>query len=102
MRMHPAIPLVTPHDTTQDIIYEGQFIPKGTSLVANTWCMGYNPEMFPEPESFKPAIRCPHLIILTPCLRTHRLPNSLCPDRARLRTRSRLVRGLRLPLNSRL
>ena len=54
MRMHPAIPLVTPHDTTQDIIYEGQFIPKGTSLVANTWCMGYNPEMFPEPESFKP------------------------------------------------
>ncbi|TRM68972.1 cytochrome P450 [Schizophyllum amplum] len=54
MRMHPAIPLVTPHDTTQDIIYEGQFIPKGTSLVANTWCMGYNPEMFPEPEQFKP------------------------------------------------
>ena len=29
--------MIAPHVTTQDIIYEGYLIPKGTWLLPNTW-----------------------------------------------------------------
>ncbi|TCD60372.1 hypothetical protein EIP91_010263 [Steccherinum ochraceum] len=41
-------------NTTQDDIYEGQFIPKGMNLLINLWAILYNEEIFPEPNAFKP------------------------------------------------
>ncbi|THU90800.1 cytochrome P450 [Dendrothele bispora CBS 962.96] len=37
MRWHPALPMSLPHKSTEDMIYNGYFIPKGTILHANLW-----------------------------------------------------------------
>jgi len=39
MRWNPAAPLGLPHVSTEDDIYEGYFIPQGSIMVANTWCV---------------------------------------------------------------
>ncbi|KAM0753795.1 putative O-methylsterigmatocystin oxidoreductase [Meredithblackwellia eburnea MCA 4105] len=42
------------HCTTEDDVYEGYFIPKGTAVVANHWAIHLDPELYPEPETFNP------------------------------------------------
>ncbi|ORY88519.1 putative O-methylsterigmatocystin oxidoreductase [Leucosporidium creatinivorum] len=42
------------HATTEDDWYEGYFIPKGTSILANHWAIHLDPEVYPEPETFNP------------------------------------------------
>ncbi|KAK7443991.1 cytochrome p450 [Stygiomarasmius scandens] len=37
MRWHPALPFGVPHKTTEDIIYKGYYLPKGSLLFANLW-----------------------------------------------------------------
>ncbi|KAI0743770.1 cytochrome P450 [Daedaleopsis nitida] len=37
MRWNPAVPLGLARCTTQDDVYEGHFIPKGTSVLTNVW-----------------------------------------------------------------
>ena len=37
LRWHNVVPLGLPHYTSEDIEYRGYFIPKGTTLIANTW-----------------------------------------------------------------
>ncbi|KAF8653404.1 hypothetical protein AX16_003947 [Volvariella volvacea WC 439] len=46
--------LGTPHQSTEDFTYRGQFIPKNSVLLMNTWTMHNNPERYPEPEKFNP------------------------------------------------
>ncbi|KAG6370802.1 cytochrome P450 [Boletus reticuloceps] len=43
-----------PHATTDDDNYEGFFIPKGSTLVANIWAIYHNGYAYPEPDVFKP------------------------------------------------
>lgn len=38
----------------QDDWYEGYFIPKGTTVIANVWGMHHDPIVYPEPEHFRP------------------------------------------------
>ncbi|KAF9244244.1 cytochrome P450 [Melanogaster broomeanus] len=54
MRMYPIVPLAVPHATVSDDIFEGYFIPKGSTVVPNVWAMLRDPEIYPEPNSFKP------------------------------------------------
>ncbi|KAF8123450.1 cytochrome P450 [Boletus edulis] len=54
LRMYPVVPLGVPHATTDDDNYEGFFIPKGSTLVANIWAINHNEEAYPEPDVFKP------------------------------------------------
>ncbi|KAI9571622.1 cytochrome P450 [Boletus coccyginus] len=42
------------HVTTEDIIYEGYLIPKGTCLLGNIWFILTNPEIYPDPDVFDP------------------------------------------------
>ncbi|BGP36277.1 hypothetical protein JCM10449v2_000175 [Rhodotorula kratochvilovae] len=44
----------TPHASTEDDIYEGFFIPKGSTILANTWAIHRDPTYFPEPDVFRP------------------------------------------------
>jgi len=54
LRMYAVAPLGLPHATTDDDIYEGFFIPKGSTLVVNIWAIYHNEDVYPEPDVFKP------------------------------------------------
>ncbi|THU99222.1 cytochrome P450 [Dendrothele bispora CBS 962.96] len=54
LRWMPVTPLAVPHQTTQPDIYEGYHIPAGTVVIGNVWAILHNPEVYPDPEVFKP------------------------------------------------
>ncbi|KAI0741843.1 cytochrome P450 [Daedaleopsis nitida] len=54
LRWRNITPISVPHSTTEDLVYRGYFIPKGTTLVPLTWMCLHDPEAYPEPLLFKP------------------------------------------------
>lgn len=54
LRWFPVVPLGIPHATVNDDVYEGLYIPKGATVMANTWSMARNPEKYPNPTKFMP------------------------------------------------
>ncbi|CAL1372558.1 unnamed protein product [Linum trigynum] len=54
LRMHPAGPISVPRVASEDITIRGYHVPKGTRFFANFWKLHRNPEMFPEPDEFRP------------------------------------------------
>ncbi|KAL4257059.1 cytochrome P450 family protein [Pleurotus pulmonarius] len=53
-RCHNPFWLGTPHVNTQDFTYRGQFIPKNTVVVLNTYTMHHDPIRHPDPHTFNP------------------------------------------------
>ncbi|THU84948.1 cytochrome P450 [Dendrothele bispora CBS 962.96] len=53
-RLYPASPLSIDHCSMDDDIYEGYFIPKGTTVVGNAWAILHEEKTYPEPMKFKP------------------------------------------------
>lgn len=43
-----------PHRSTEDDSYRGYFIPKGSVVIVNMWHLLRNPEIYSEPDRFKP------------------------------------------------
>ena len=59
-RMHNPFWLGTPHVASEDFVYKGQFIPKDTVCVLNTYSMHYNPERHADPHTFNvSSSECP-------------------------------------------
>ncbi|KAH7928976.1 cytochrome P450 [Leucogyrophana mollusca] len=54
LRWHPVAPLGVPHAATDSDVYNGFFIPKGASIVFNTWAMSQNAVKYPNPSEFIP------------------------------------------------
>ncbi|KAL4246392.1 cytochrome P450 family protein [Abortiporus biennis] len=54
LRWHPVFPQNIPHLTSDDDVYKGYYIPKGTIVVANTWGMSHDENSFPSPFTFNP------------------------------------------------
>ncbi|KAG0411504.1 hypothetical protein HPB47_011358 [Ixodes persulcatus] len=54
LRMYPIIPLGLPHNTTCNTEVGGQFIPKDTGIFYNIYAMNRDPQLWTEPEVFKP------------------------------------------------
>ncbi|KAF7362318.1 O-methylsterigmatocystin oxidoreductase [Mycena venus] len=54
MRWRPIAPLGVAHATSEDDIYEGYFIPKGTMVLPNIWAMVHDESMYPNPDQFNP------------------------------------------------
>ncbi|KAF5335159.1 hypothetical protein D9611_010865 [Ephemerocybe angulata] len=54
LRWHQVLPLGLPHLVTEDHIYDGYFIPKGTIAFGNAWGMMHDPEVFDNPMTFNP------------------------------------------------
>ncbi|KAI0638607.1 CyP450 monooxygenase [Trametes polyzona] len=54
MRWHVVVPLGLPHRTTEEQIYEGHYIPKGTVVISNAWALSRDPDEYPDPEAFRP------------------------------------------------
>jgi len=53
-RMHPAVPVLLPRESMEDIILEGYKIPAKTRIFVNAWAIGRNPENWEDPTAFKP------------------------------------------------
>ncbi|ETS84929.1 hypothetical protein PFICI_02954 [Pestalotiopsis fici W106-1] len=54
LRCLPLNPLVIPHKSLQDDVYEGMFIPAGTTVFANATAITKNPDTYAEPSQFDP------------------------------------------------
>ncbi|KAG1728990.1 cytochrome P450 [Suillus paluster] len=58
LRWRPVTPNGLAHRTTKDVIwatYQGKYcIPAGTTVFGNHWAICRDPEVFPEPDVFKP------------------------------------------------
>ncbi|KAG1748504.1 cytochrome P450 [Suillus paluster] len=54
LRWRPLAPEGIAHRTTKEVIWGKYYIPTGTTVVGNHWCISRDPEVFPEPDAFKP------------------------------------------------
>ncbi|KAI0767313.1 CyP450 monooxygenase [Fomes fomentarius] len=54
LRWQNVIPLSVPHCTVADDEFHGYFIPAGTVIVPNTWACMHDPEVYEDPESYRP------------------------------------------------
>ncbi|SMY18713.1 unnamed protein product [Zymoseptoria tritici ST99CH_1A5] len=55
MRLHSSVGLLLErHVPAEGATICGEFIPGGTIVGINPWVLQYDPEVFPDPESFKP------------------------------------------------
>ncbi|KAJ7130793.1 putative monooxygenase [Mycena crocata] len=54
LRWHPAVPLGIPHALSEDDIYEGMRLPRGSIIIPNIWHMLHDPETYPNPDVFNP------------------------------------------------
>ncbi|KLO17671.1 cytochrome P450 [Schizopora paradoxa] len=54
LRWHSVAPQGLPHQLREDDVYNGYRIPAGSIVVGNTWGILHDPDVYPEPMSFKP------------------------------------------------
>ncbi|KAJ7961601.1 putative Cytochrome P450 [Quillaja saponaria] len=54
LRLYPPGPLLVPRLANEDCQVQGYHVPKGTRLIVNAWKMHRDPNVWPEPEEFKP------------------------------------------------
>ncbi|KAF8741069.1 hypothetical protein AX14_005971 [Amanita brunnescens Koide BX004] len=54
MRMRPVLPMGLPHTSTEDDVYNGYLIPKGSIVFPNIWAMTHDEETYPRPNQFMP------------------------------------------------
>ncbi|KZT69378.1 cytochrome P450 [Daedalea quercina L-15889] len=53
-RWCPPVATSVPRQTQEDDVYRGYYIPKGSTIVTNLWAIFRDPNMYPEPDTFKP------------------------------------------------
>ncbi|RAL58537.1 hypothetical protein DID88_003985 [Monilinia fructigena] len=54
VRWRPLSPLGIPHKSLHDDVYNGMFIPRGTSVYFNTWAMSRDRALYSDPDRFNP------------------------------------------------
>jgi len=54
LRWQMVAPIGVAHLSSKDDVYKGFFIPKGSIVLANGWAILHDPELYPDPEEFKP------------------------------------------------
>ncbi|KAJ6320965.1 hypothetical protein OIU78_016207 [Salix suchowensis] len=54
LRLYPPAPLLLPHFSSEACTAGGFDIPQGTMLVVNAWTMHRDPNLWEEPDEFKP------------------------------------------------
>ncbi|KAJ7527762.1 hypothetical protein O6H91_16G069800 [Diphasiastrum complanatum] len=53
-RLHPAVPLLVPHESTQAVQIAGYDIPAKSRLLVNAWAFGRDPSSWEKPLEFFP------------------------------------------------
>jgi len=55
LRIRPVAVLGgTPHANSAADVYRGYYIPKGTTILSNSWAINLNPKYYPNPHHFNP------------------------------------------------
>ncbi|GLJ22391.1 hypothetical protein SUGI_0421480 [Cryptomeria japonica] len=54
LRLYPAVPLMIPHESTEDCTVGGYFIPERSRLIVNAWAIGRDPSLWEDPLEFRP------------------------------------------------
>ncbi|KZT56625.1 cytochrome P450 [Calocera cornea HHB12733] len=54
-RWHPAAPSGVPHSASEDFVYEGYMIPRGTWIIDNIWSQTRDPALYHEANTFDPS-----------------------------------------------
>lgn len=54
LRMKPIAPLAVNHKTLKEMMLDGKRAAAGTAVLVNLYAVHYNPELWPEPEQFRP------------------------------------------------
>uniref|UniRef100_A0A1W7HBT8 Cytochrome P450 n=1 Tax=Scoparia dulcis TaxID=107240 RepID=A0A1W7HBT8_SCODU len=54
LRLHPPIPVLL-HETAQDAVVSGFFIPARSRVMINSWAIGRDKDSWKDPDSFRPA-----------------------------------------------
>ncbi|KAI3767271.1 hypothetical protein L2E82_17363 [Cichorium intybus] len=54
LRLYPAAPLAVPHESQEKCIVGGYIIPNGTRLLVNIWKIQRDPNIWSDPDQFKP------------------------------------------------
>ena len=53
-RLHPPGPFLIPHKAIKDVEVRGFIVPKNTQILCNIWAMGHDPNIWIDPEVFRP------------------------------------------------
>ncbi|KAK0224000.1 cytochrome P450 [Armillaria fumosa] len=53
-RWRPVIPMALARKNMRDDVYNGMFIPKGSTIIPNSWLCLHDENDFPEPNEFRP------------------------------------------------
>ncbi|KAG1738956.1 cytochrome P450 [Suillus lakei] len=59
LRWRPLVPMAYLHEgvshrTTKEVVFENYRIPAGTTVFGNHWAISRDPDVFPDPDAFKP------------------------------------------------
>jgi len=54
LRLHPPLPLLLPHLSSEDCNVGGYDVPRNTMLMVNAWAIHRDPKLWADPTSFKP------------------------------------------------
>ena len=54
LRLSSLLSLSVPHKTTVDTTLQGYSIPKGTTVLTNLWSLHHDPEIWDDPDAFRP------------------------------------------------
>ncbi|KAL1879946.1 hypothetical protein VTK73DRAFT_6526 [Phialemonium thermophilum] len=54
MRWRPNVPTGVAHETEEDYVFCGYYIPKGTRILPLEWSFLRNPAKYPDPDNFRP------------------------------------------------
>ncbi|CAI9283802.1 unnamed protein product [Lactuca saligna] len=54
LRLHTPIPLLVPHESTQDVKLLGYDITAGTQVIINAWAIAMDGSIWEEPDKFRP------------------------------------------------
>ncbi|KAH9926320.1 cytochrome P450 98A3 [Epithele typhae] len=54
LRWHVITPISLPHAVMTDDMYDGYLIPAGSAVTVNVWGIARDPELYPDPDAFRP------------------------------------------------